>query len=149
MRKLVSLSLLAILVASTAHAGATLGAPFTLKVGQSLVVAGTNLTLGFDRVTGDSRCPSQFVCIWEGDAASAMWGEVGDKHTDFTLHTSANFQRSATVSGYRVLLLWVDPYPFDDTPIDPDAYVATLMVTLTPSVPLNETTWGHIKALYR
>jgi hypothetical protein len=40
----------------------------TLKVGEAAQLAGGVLTLTFDEVTGDSRCPKDVDCVWAGEA---------------------------------------------------------------------------------
>lgn len=42
------------------------GVPFSLLVGETAVLNGSQLT--FTRVSADSRCPANAVCVWEGEA---------------------------------------------------------------------------------
>src|SRR5215218_3492013 len=68
---------------------AKVGEPFDLKFGQSAEVAGTNLRFTFSRVAGDSRCPTDVVCIWEGDGEIAVRVDRGGTPVGTVeLHTS-------------------------------------------------------------
>jgi len=123
--------------------------PFTLKAGESKIVQGLNVTVGFTNVPTDSRCPSSVVCIWEGDAAVFMWlQEPGEERVEFNVHTSMHFGPSRVVNGYSVFLVDVVPYPVYGGDIDPADYVATIDVTRAPTVPTEAATWGRVKALY-
>jgi hypothetical protein len=42
---------------------------FELSVGQSAALTALGLTVQFDSVAGDSRCPRNVTCIWAGNAA--------------------------------------------------------------------------------
>jgi hypothetical protein len=39
---------------------------FTLQIGQSVAITGEDLSIKFDAITEDSRCPSGVVCVWAG-----------------------------------------------------------------------------------
>jgi hypothetical protein len=142
------LAAIAILAVSVAAVPSSAG-PFDLKVGQSIEVGPDGLTVGFDRVAGDSRCPIGVLCIWEGDAAVAMWAQ-SDSHErmDFELHTHAFFdQHSVDFHGYVITLLLVEPYPVYEHPIPPESYSVKFIVS-SDLAPVEETTWGRIKSLY-
>jgi hypothetical protein len=106
-----------------------LGREFTLAPGQSVVVgeAGLRVTLG--GVAGDSRCPSDVQCVWEGDATVTL--EVASGSTpaaSYELHTSGRFAREAMHLAYRVTLVRLDPVPRGAAPVAPSDYRATLAV---------------------
>ncbi len=42
---------------------------FTLSIGQSVAVAGENISIKFVEVISDSRCPQGATCIWAGEAS--------------------------------------------------------------------------------
>ena len=42
---------------------------FTMAVNDIVVVGDTPVLIFFDRVDGDSRCPTGVTCVWEGNAA--------------------------------------------------------------------------------
>jgi hypothetical protein len=134
--------------ANAATSQPSLGEPFDLAVGQSIVVGNQGLRVGFTGIASDSRCPLDVVCVWEGDAAAQIWAEKpSQQRDDFQLHTNPQFQRAATYAGYWVSLLAVAPYPEIDLEIDPNDYVVTVVVT-DASIPVRRATWGKIKALF-
>ncbi len=115
----------------------TLGEAFDLHVGQSAVFDDEGLTLTFDSVPLDSRCPMEVDCPWEGDATVSMSGSLqeGDMvvQNQFELHTNPTFDTSYLFSGYLIALETLSPYPRSpDEPIPPSDYVATLVVSRSP-----------------
>jgi len=99
-----------------------------LRAGSSATLDG-GLTIAFDRVTSDSRCPMNAFCVWAGDAIVAVslsQGPGGPAARE--LHTDA---RSADASylTYSIKLLRLAPYPQTDREIRPEDYVATIEVT--------------------
>lgn len=107
-----------------------------LALGQSVNVslAGgggpVDLTVTFEAVTGDSRCPSDVVCIWAGDAAVRLQLS-GEATGDLVLHTPTETigPRSGVAGRFRVELLELTPQPHTGRP-RPPAYRATLRITL-------------------
>jgi hypothetical protein len=114
---------------------AALEESFSLSVGQSTVVDGVALEIGFQAVTSDSRCPKGEVCIWEGDAAVCIWVQpaAGTKE-ELVLHTSSKGQSTADYGNWRIRLVALDPYPVTGRAIPQAEYVATLQMTSDPSV---------------
>jgi hypothetical protein len=53
--------------------GVALGESFQLNVGESVQIEAEALQIGFEDVSGDSRCPKGEQCIWEGDATVRVW----------------------------------------------------------------------------
>ncbi len=102
---------------------------FELTVGQSARVDGPSLTVAFNGVTEDSRCPTGVQCIWAGNAAIAVSLTEGSGATSqATLNTTLN-PHSARVSGYEISLVGVTPYPKQGGTIPQATYIATLHVT--------------------
>ena len=46
------------------------GENFTIGVGQSARITGEDMIVKFVEVIGDSRCPQNVNCVWEGVASS-------------------------------------------------------------------------------
>src|SRR3989442_2310587 len=83
-----------------------------LALGESLKVRDTGVTVSFEEVVEDSRCPTGVTCIWEGDAAVKISIHTPDTSpSSYTLHTSQRFAREAEHGGYRVVLVAVTPHP--------------------------------------
>ena len=102
---------------------------FTLAPGETVTVSGTDLQLEFVRVTGDSRCPADAICIQGGDAIVQIRAAGGGDSTLLGLHTGDASQASAIYRGARITLVDLSPYPFSSRPIEPRDYRATLTVT--------------------
>jgi len=108
---------------------ATLGQEFTLRAAESVRIAGTDLLLTFDRVTEDSRCPTNVNCIWAGNAVVRLATRVaGVARGPMELHTTTVDKRDAPVDGYRVRLIRLMPSRTEGTTVTQDQYVATLTV---------------------
>jgi hypothetical protein len=107
---------------------------FPLSVGQSTVVDGAALEIGFQAVTSDSRCPKGEVCIWEGDATVCIWVQpaAGTKQ-EFVLHTSSKGPSVTDFGDWSIRLVALDPYPITGRSILQADYVVTLQVTSGPS----------------
>jgi len=102
---------------------------FTLSPGQSAVVDGRDLRIEFVRVTGDSRCPADALCIQGGDALVQVRASQGNASSLLGLHTGDSTQASADFEGARITLVELQPYPFSSRTIAQDEYRATLTVT--------------------
>ena len=98
-----------------------------LGPGQQSAVAGTPLSLRFEGVTGDSRCPGDAICITGGDAVVRIAViQASRSRADYDLHTG--YASPVSHSGYTITLVELMPYPFSTRPIDPRDYRATLRV---------------------
>lgn len=104
------------------------GQAFRLPVGHRARVGDDGLVIGFRGVLEDSRCPTDVDCVWAGDAAVALTLAVGRAGTrTVTLHTSVE-PRAQTVGDLVVRLTGLTPEPHTRRPIDPDSYVASVIV---------------------
>jgi hypothetical protein len=102
---------------------------FELSVGQSAKVDGTALTIAFNGVTEESRCPVGVQCVWAGNAAVALSLTDGSgAKTEASVSTTLT-PHSARVSGYEISLVGVNPYPKQGMTIQQVSYVVTLHVT--------------------
>ena len=103
-----------------------------IRVGQTIVVEG--IKVRFNAVESDSRCPSDVVCVWEGDAVANFVVEQNcncdTPAFELKLHTTLQ-PKSGTAYGFRLELLQVAPYPRASSPIKQDAYNAWIRLTRT------------------
>ena len=107
---------------------------FPLSVGQSTVVDGAALEIGFQAVISDSRCPKGEVCIWEGDATVCIWVQpAAGRKEKFVLHTSSKGPTVTDLGDWSIRLVSLDPYPITGRSILQADYVVTLQVTSGPS----------------
>lgn len=115
---------------------AELGKQFQLKVSQTALISGEGIEIKFLKVTEDSRCPSDVVCIWAGQVA-VMVNVRNDNQNfgDLTLINSAGNKELAVKNfdGFHLELIEVKPYPISTSKIDPSDYVITLIVTKSSS----------------
>ena len=104
-----------------------LGTPFELKVGQTAVVPG-GLTIRFDEVASDSRCPMNAICVWAGEARVAMTlsASSGSKVQREWRTNPTNF--AVPFNNYSIQLGALQPYPTGFGTIAQGDYVATLTV---------------------
>lgn len=106
------------------------GRPFDVRAGASATLA-EGLTVTFDRVRADSRCPMDVTCITAGDAAVIVrLASPGGGQAERELHTNPGSAAAADTSylAYGITLVALAPYPRTDRPIRPEDYVATLSV---------------------
>lgn len=105
-----------------------IGRPFEMKPDEAVTVDG--LTITFEGVGDDSRCPTGVTCMWAGDAAAAFTFEkspTGAMHR--TLHTNGRFERQTAYDRFVIQLQDISPYPKAGASIARDDYRATLVVT--------------------
>ena len=100
---------------------------FTLAPGEAAAIQDTSLRVQFLRVSGDSRCPADAVCIQGGDALVHVRAIDGGS-SEYELHTGDESRAAITHAGFRVELVNLQPYPFSSRTIQPDEYRAMLRV---------------------
>jgi hypothetical protein len=103
---------------------------FELRVGGSAVIAGSGLTVTFQKVSGDSRCPQRTTCVWAGDAIVLLSvTRDGQEAVTLELHTNLSMKKDeAPYDGLTVKLIELKPYPVGDERIIADRYVVALRV---------------------
>jgi hypothetical protein len=102
---------------------------FTLAPGEVAVIDDTDVRFQFVRVTGDSRCPADAICIQGGDALVQIRASDDRSSSFLNLHTGDSSQASAVFGGTRITLVELQPFPFSSRTIAPEEYRATLRVT--------------------
>ncbi len=115
---------------------AALGEPFTLAVGQNLAIGGTELTVTFDMVERDGRCPSAVNCAEEGPvvivisvSAGGQTAETFEMNPDPQLAQLAGMPPNiVTYQGYEIELTAVNPFPEQPEDLMNLPYTATLIV---------------------
>ena len=104
---------------------------FQLKVNQTALEPET-VTVKFLNVTGDSRCPSDVSCIWQGEVAVVV--NVLKNNYDmgnFSLINGLGENNATTQipGGYFLQLIKVEPYPTSSTTIHLSNYTATFVLS--------------------
>jgi len=107
---------------------ARLGQTFDLQPGQTARVGDSGLLIGFRAVYQDSRCATDVVCVWAGDAALRIRAAMGrSEWTPIDLHTSVD-PRSARFGDYTISVVALSPEPRSQRTIPGDSYKVTLRV---------------------
>ena len=97
-----------------------------LAPGQSINIEGTNLSLKFIGVTGDSRCPADALCVLGGSATVKVQVSESGGSRELTFETGD--LKAVTYEEWSLELVQLMPYPFSATPIKHEDYRATLRV---------------------
>jgi hypothetical protein len=106
--------------------------PFVHQAGQTAYLAEAKLSLTFESVLEDSRCPTQVNCVWAGQAIIALTAQQeGSAPGEIELNTNPPLKQDvAAYGGYLIRLTALDPYPDSpDVPIPQEDYQATLVVS--------------------
>jgi len=107
----------------------------TLQQGEDLLVPGTVLRVSLAAVAEDSRCPSDVVCVWEGNAKVELGIAAGSGPTSTLLLNTALEPRVAEWNGIRVTLVDVTPYPVSTQAILAGDYLVRLRLEREPQSP--------------
>ena len=104
-----------------------LGQPFELRLGTSATLP-DGLKVTFDTVKSDSRCPSDAICVWAGEAVVALTlSQSAGGQVQRELRTTAGASETLYLT-YVVKLAALAPYPRSAQQIRPEDYVATFTV---------------------
>lgn len=105
----------------------SLNTEFTLAPAEAARIDGTSLTVRFNEVSGDSRCPADAFCIQGGSADVRITAQSGGSPRDYDLRTGD--MRPVVHEGLTISLTQLAPYPFSSRTIQPGDYRATFKVT--------------------
>ena len=111
---------------------ANLDTPFQLEINQIASIDSNDIRIKFLNITEDSRCPSDVVCVWEGQATVVVNIVKNNQNLgDFSLTNRAAHEDLAmkNFDGYSIKLMKVDPYPKSTQRIDTSDYTITLIVS--------------------
>ena len=100
-----------------------------LAPGESMRIREFDITITFEGVVEDSRCPTGVDCIREGDAAVRIRIDArAVPPATYILHTSEAFDREIVHGEVRVRLVAVTPHPAVGSTRRPEDYRATLSI---------------------
>ncbi len=107
-----------------------------LNYDETVVIDSADLTIKFDDLLDDSRCPANVYCFWEGQARISVLMSHPErgvavvapaKRGGDTLWTR---KLAGVALGYVVELIYIEPYPMDvGSPPEPEEYVVRLRVS--------------------
>jgi hypothetical protein len=103
-----------------------LNSDFVLAPGSTATIEGASLSVRFDGVSGDSRCPADAFCIQGGDAIVRVTATSDRGARQYELHTGS--MQPVQHDGITITLVQLSPYPFSSRTIAPGEYRATLRV---------------------
>lgn len=103
-----------------------------IRYGETVVVPGTILEVGFSALVGDSRCPSDVLCIWEGEGTVELGISAGDGPT---VLYEVTVGETVYHAGHSFTLVKLEPYPISTRPHVPEDYVVHLRVSAGVSQP--------------
>lgn len=112
----------------------TLNEPFFLNYGsEACFLNNESFTIQFKDVYGDSRCPSDAICVWEGRFDAGVVLKWNQEQNPDTLAKSGLAGTSARDSvffhNYKIKLLSAEPYPAMATPTAIEDYKLKLVIT--------------------
>jgi hypothetical protein len=96
---------------------------FELAPGGVARVDDAALSVRFNGVRGDSRCPADALCIQGGDATVDITVIKDGSSRDYELHTGP--MAPVRYDDVTITLVQLAPYPFSSRTIQPDEYRAT------------------------
>lgn len=100
------------------------GRQFQLGVGQEARIQGTPITVRFQKVDEDSRCPIDVNCVWAGNAVARIWLSAGEGATGESRLNTTLEPKSTSFNGYNIRLVDLKPVPKSGSKIPASSYLA-------------------------
>lgn len=121
-----------------------LGDTIVLKTGQTAAIQSEHLTISFNKVVSDSRCPEGAMCFWAGEAVCEL--NVTDNNRSFQFNASTlGGGGYVDINDHIVCLAAVLPYPSVFKRDAPDYSIK--VIVRKPSRPLVEATVKNFTGL--
>lgn len=120
-RLLAAMSLIAVLGAVEASAAtAQPGVGFGMRVGDEVTIGDSGVTVRFNAVTEDSRCPIDALCVWAGLLRISLTVTFGAQNSrDIEIDTMG---QTADAAGYTFTLVVAKPSRRAAVPVEPGDY---------------------------
>lgn len=103
----------------------------SIHVRQTLIDQAEGLSITFDSVKNDSRCPTGAECDQVGNAAVVFLYNKGVDSVYFTLNTEKYARSDTTINNYNIQLIKLLPYPTLHKVINLDTYYARILIRKT------------------
>ena len=97
-------------------------------LGEAIRVDAGDLTIAFDAVLEDSRCPLEVLCFWEGNAAVRLILTDGTGGSTAVTLKMSHGPRKVEHQGVTIFLEDLKPYPTETGPQDLSQYRVVLQV---------------------
>jgi hypothetical protein len=104
-----------------------LSSEFTLAPGETTAIERASLSIRFNQITGDNRCPADALCVLGGSADVSVTAMSARSTSDYVLRTGD--MQPVQHDDFTISLVQVSPYPFSAQTIAPQDYRVTLTVT--------------------
>ena len=108
------------------------GDTITVAYQDTVVYSEEGISLAFDSLLSESRCPINAECVWEGDAELRFTFLKDQKNAIIELHSNTSFTTDTTVFRYHIELIDVHPHPHTDSSYVADDYSAVISITRAP-----------------
>ena len=119
-RLLAAMAMIAVLGAGGASAATVQpGLPFGMRVGDEVTIGDGGVSVRFNAVTEDSRCPIEAFCVWAGRLRISLTVTAGAQSRDIEIDTMG---QTADAWGYTFTLVVAKPSRRADVPIEPGDY---------------------------
>ena len=120
-RLLAAMAMIAVLGAGAASAAAVQpGVPFGMRVGDEVTIGDSGVSVRFNAVTEDSRCPIDALCVWAGRLQISLTVTAGVQNSrDIEIDTMG---QTADAAGYTFTLVVAKPSRRADVPVEPGDY---------------------------
>jgi len=105
-----------------------LGEEVTLSPGDAIDITDTILSLRFDSVSNDSRCPSDVQCVTAGEATIHLTTTLEAQSDPLSIVVAPNGPTTVTVDAFEITLLELSPQPISTSPIASDGYRIQILV---------------------
>ena len=102
---------------------------FDLEVGESATLEAQSLTVRFDSVTSDSRCPKDVSCFVAGEAVTLLELTYSGKSSMVTFRVPPGDGDTQDHEGWSIAIVALEPQTNSRRRIPKDDYVATILVT--------------------
>ena len=123
-------STLAVLaVALLAGGSPRLGESFRLAIDQSVQLEDADLTLTFEDVPHESRCPKDVQCIVAGKAEVVFEASSAGERKTLTFEIPPEGGDAQSFAGFTIEVVELEPEPVAGRRIARSSYVATVRVT--------------------
>ena len=106
---------------------AMLGEQFSLPIGQTVDIVSQGLSIRFDAVTSDSRCPNGVECVWAGEAKCRMIIKYHDTETEVIFTQNGSSISQENFQDY-LFSFQLGPYPQVGQEIEDSAYILVMIV---------------------
>lgn len=112
-------------VSAPARRVASFDQDIELAPGEQVVFGQQQLQVEFVRVLDDSRCPTGVTCVWAGEVKVLLSIQIG---AAAAVEREITTQQAATVDGFRLFLVQVQPERTATREISPEDYRIFLRV---------------------